>query len=71
MLLQPVVRAPRHFNRLNIPRQLQKALPFKSKPKQDQGKGKTPRDLIRPTVVREPHERKVGLSSFGVQTKTL
>ncbi|KAK0153306.1 Ribosome biogenesis protein BMS1 [Merluccius polli] len=56
---KPVVRAPRHFNRLNIPRQLQKALPFKSKPKQDQAKGKTPRDLQRPTVIREPHEKKV------------
>ncbi|KAJ3607416.1 hypothetical protein NHX12_024467 [Muraenolepis orangiensis] len=58
-LYKPVVRTPRHFNRLNIPRQLQKALPFKSKPKQDQAKGKTPRDLLRPAVVREPHERKV------------
>ncbi|KAG7282544.1 hypothetical protein CRUP_001119 [Coryphaenoides rupestris] len=58
-LYKPVLRAPRHFNRLNIPRQLQKALPFKSKPKQVQAKGKTPRDLQRPTVVREPHEKKV------------
>ncbi|CAB1334314.1 unnamed protein product [Coregonus sp. 'balchen'] len=55
----PVVRAQRHFNKLHIPRQLQKALPFKSKPKQDQPKGKTPKDLQRPAVIREPHERKV------------
>ncbi|KAJ4940617.1 hypothetical protein JOQ06_026914 [Pogonophryne albipinna] len=55
----PVVRAPRHFNRLHIPKELQKALPFKSKLKQQQPKGKTPRDLQRPTVIREPHEKKV------------
>ncbi|KAK1881184.1 Ribosome biogenesis protein BMS1 like [Dissostichus eleginoides] len=58
-LYKPVVRAPRHFNRLHIPKELQKALPFKSKLKQQQPKGKTPRDLQRPTVIREPHEKKV------------
>ncbi|KAM6951121.1 ribosome biogenesis protein BMS1 homolog [Aplochiton taeniatus] len=58
-LYKPVVRAPRHFNKLHIPKQLQKALPFKSKPKLDQRKGKTPRDVLRPAVIREPHERKV------------
>ncbi|XP_035260562.1 ribosome biogenesis protein BMS1 homolog isoform X2 [Anguilla anguilla] len=58
-LYKPVVRTRRHFNRLHIPKQLQKSLPFKSKPKQDQPKGRTPRDLQRPAVIREPHERKV------------
>ncbi|KAK5851363.1 hypothetical protein PBY51_002165 [Eleginops maclovinus] len=58
-LYKPVVRAPRHFNRLHIPKELQKALPFKSKLKQQQPKGKTPKDLQRPTVIREPHEKKV------------
>uniref|UniRef100_A0A8C7FEI4 BMS1 ribosome biogenesis factor n=1 Tax=Oncorhynchus kisutch TaxID=8019 RepID=A0A8C7FEI4_ONCKI len=58
-LYKPVVRAQRHFNKLHIPRELQKALPFKSKPKQDQPKGKMPKDLQRPAVIREPHERKV------------
>ncbi|XP_068162168.1 ribosome biogenesis protein BMS1 homolog isoform X2 [Antennarius striatus] len=58
-LYKPVVRAQRRFNPLHIPRQLQKALPFKSKLKQQQPKGKTPRDLQRPSVIREPHERKV------------
>ncbi|KAL0179351.1 hypothetical protein M9458_024793, partial [Cirrhinus mrigala] len=48
----------RHFNSLQIPKELQKALPFKSKPKQMQAKGKTPRDLERPAVIREPHEKK-------------
>ncbi|KAM4624326.1 ribosome biogenesis protein BMS1 homolog isoform 1-T2 [Polymixia lowei] len=58
-LYKSVVRAQRHFNPLHIPKQLQKALPFKSKPKQEQPKGRIPRDLQRPTVIREPHERKV------------
>ncbi|XP_037611429.1 ribosome biogenesis protein BMS1 homolog isoform X1 [Sebastes umbrosus] len=58
-LYKPVVRAPRHFNRLHIPKELQKALPFKSKLKNQQPKGKTPRDLQRPSVIREPHEKKV------------
>uniref|UniRef100_A0A8C8C495 Bms1-type G domain-containing protein n=1 Tax=Oncorhynchus tshawytscha TaxID=74940 RepID=A0A8C8C495_ONCTS len=58
-LYKPVVRVQHHFNKLHIPRELQKALPFKSKPKQDQPKGKTPKDLQRPAVIREPHERKV------------
>uniref|UniRef100_A0A673MGS9 Bms1-type G domain-containing protein n=1 Tax=Sinocyclocheilus rhinocerous TaxID=307959 RepID=A0A673MGS9_9TELE len=58
-LYKPVVRQVRHFNTLHIPKELQKALPFKNKPKQMQAKGKTPQDLQRPAVVREPHEKKV------------
>ncbi|KAJ8264708.1 hypothetical protein GJAV_G00152840 [Gymnothorax javanicus] len=58
-LYKPVVRTNRHFNPLHIPKQLQKALPFKSKPKQRERKGQQPRDLQRPAVIKEPHERKV------------
>ncbi|XP_061665530.1 ribosome biogenesis protein BMS1 homolog isoform X2 [Syngnathoides biaculeatus] len=58
-LYKPVVRTQVHFNPLQIPKELQKALPFKSKPKQQQRKGKTHRDIQRPSVIREPHERKV------------
>ncbi|XP_010735940.3 ribosome biogenesis protein BMS1 homolog isoform X1 [Larimichthys crocea] len=58
-LYKPVVRAQRRFNPLHIPKELQKALPFKSKPKQQQPQGKTPKDLQRPSVIREPQERKV------------
>nr|XP_020467430.1 ribosome biogenesis protein BMS1 homolog [Monopterus albus]XP_020467431.1 ribosome biogenesis protein BMS1 homolog [Monopterus albus] len=58
-LYKSVVRAQRRFNPLHIPKDLQKALPFKSKPKQQQPKGKVSRDLQRPSVIREPHERKV------------
>nr|XP_033467814.1 ribosome biogenesis protein BMS1 homolog isoform X3 [Epinephelus lanceolatus] len=67
-LYKPVVRAPRHFNRLHIPKELQKALPFKSKPKQQQPKGKTPRDLQRPSVIREPHEKKVAALLHALST---
>ncbi|RXN32450.1 ribosome biogenesis BMS1-like protein [Labeo rohita] len=59
LLMPPIERKVRHFNSLQIPKELQKALPFKSKPKQMQGKGRTPRDLERPAVIREPHEKKV------------
>uniref|UniRef100_A0A1A7YMN0 BMS1-like, ribosome assembly protein n=1 Tax=Iconisemion striatum TaxID=60296 RepID=A0A1A7YMN0_9TELE len=58
-LYKPIVRSKRHFNPLHIPKELQKALPFKSKPKFQQPKGKTHRDLQRPCVIREPQERKV------------
>ncbi|XP_023197045.1 ribosome biogenesis protein BMS1 homolog [Xiphophorus maculatus] len=67
-LYKPVVRAPRRFNPLHIPKELQKALPFKSKPKQQQPKGKTPRDLQRPSVIREPHERKVAALLHALST---
>ncbi|XP_024153921.1 ribosome biogenesis protein BMS1 homolog [Oryzias melastigma] len=67
-LYKPVVRAPRHFNPLHIPKELQKALPFKSKPKQQQAKGKIPRDLQRPRVIREPHERKVAALLHALTT---
>ncbi|KAM9462521.1 ribosome biogenesis protein BMS1 homolog isoform 2-T2 [Clarias gariepinus] len=58
-LYKPIERQKRHFNPLHIPKELQQALPFKSKPKQQEAKGKIPRDLQRPAVIREPHERKV------------
>uniref|UniRef100_A0A3Q2ZJA5 BMS1 ribosome biogenesis factor n=1 Tax=Hippocampus comes TaxID=109280 RepID=A0A3Q2ZJA5_HIPCM len=58
-LYKPVVRTEAHFNPLHIPKELQKSLPYKSKPKQQQRKGKRPRDMQRPSVIREPHERKV------------
>ncbi|KAF5896537.1 ribosome biogenesis protein BMS1 [Clarias magur] len=57
-LYKPIERQKRHFNPLHIPKELQQALPFKSKPKQQEAKGKIPRDLQRPAVIREPHERK-------------
>ncbi|MBN3295779.1 BMS1 protein, partial [Amia calva] len=67
-LYKPVVRAKRHFNPLHIPKQLQKALPFKSKPKMTEKKGKVPRDLQRPAVIREPHEKKVAALLTALST---
>ncbi|XP_045051967.2 ribosome biogenesis protein BMS1 homolog isoform X3 [Desmodus rotundus] len=58
-LYKLIVRQKKHFNSLHIPKALQKALPFKNKPKTQAKAGKTPRDRLRPTVIREPHERKI------------
>ncbi|XP_014644516.1 PREDICTED: ribosome biogenesis protein BMS1 homolog [Ceratotherium simum simum] len=58
-LYKPVVRQKKHFNSLHIPKALQKALPFKNKPKTQAKAGKMPKDRLRPAVVREPHERKI------------
>ncbi|XP_054432829.1 ribosome biogenesis protein BMS1 homolog [Pteronotus mesoamericanus] len=58
-LYKLIVRQKKHFNSLHIPKALQKALPFKNKPKTQAKAGKTPRDRLRPAVIREPHERKV------------
>ncbi|XP_077359239.1 ribosome biogenesis protein BMS1 homolog [Festucalex cinctus] len=67
-LYKPVVRTEAHFNPLHVPKELQKSLPFKSKQKQQQRKGKTPRDIQRPSVIREPHERKVAALLHALST---
>lgn len=56
---KPIVRQERHFNQLHIPKVLQKALPFKNKPKMMEKKQQLARDMVRPAVIREPHERKI------------
>lgn len=58
-LYKPIVRQRKHFNSLHIPKALQKALPFRNKPKTQAKASKVPKDRLRPAVVREPHERKV------------
>ncbi|XP_021525775.2 ribosome biogenesis protein BMS1 homolog isoform X2 [Aotus nancymaae] len=58
-LYKPILRQKKHFNSLHIPKALQKALPFKNKPKTQAKAGKVPKDRRRPAVVREPHERKI------------
>lgn len=62
-VFQPIVRQKKHFNSLHIPKALQKALPFKTKPKTQAKAGKIPKDRRRPAVIREPHERKVLLTT--------
>ncbi|XP_051837952.1 ribosome biogenesis protein BMS1 homolog [Antechinus flavipes] len=58
-LYKPIVRQKKHFNSLHIPKALQKALPFKSKPKNQEKAAKVPKDRVRPAVIREPHEKKI------------
>ncbi|XP_063814808.1 ribosome biogenesis protein BMS1 homolog [Pseudophryne corroboree] len=66
-LYKPIVRQERHFNPIHIPKVMQKALPFKSKPKMMERKGKVTRDMKRPAVIREPHEQKISalLTALG------
>ncbi|XP_061490924.1 ribosome biogenesis protein BMS1 homolog [Rhineura floridana] len=66
-LYKPIVREKKHFNKLHIPKALQKALPFKSKPKLQEGKTKVTKDKWRPAIIREPHEKKIAalLSALG------
>ncbi|XP_074011057.1 ribosome biogenesis protein BMS1 homolog [Numenius arquata] len=67
-LYTPIVREKRHFNKLHIPKALQKALPFKNKPKNLEKKGKTPKDQWRPAVIREPHEKKISALLSALST---
>ncbi|XP_057840346.1 uncharacterized protein LOC131050177 isoform X2 [Cryptomeria japonica] len=66
-LYKPIERQPKQFNALKIPKKLQQALPFKSKPK-DLPKRKTPILENRRAVVMEPHERKVHTLVQQLQT---
>ncbi|XP_054839546.1 ribosome biogenesis protein BMS1 homolog [Eublepharis macularius] len=62
-----IVREKKHFNKLHIPKALQKALPFKNKPKNQEKRAKVTKDKWRPTIIREPHEKKIAalLSALG------
>ncbi|XP_060671177.1 uncharacterized protein LOC107435087 [Ziziphus jujuba] len=57
-LYKPIERKPKKFNPLVIPKSLQAALPFASKPK-DTPSRKRPLFENRRAVVMEPHQRKV------------
>ena len=61
-LLQQIERRGKAYNPLSIPRNLQKLLPFKDTPKILLEK-KDP--VKRVTVIREPHEAKVGTRPRG------
>nr|XP_056705611.1 ribosome biogenesis protein BMS1 homolog [Euleptes europaea] len=66
-LYKEIVREKKHFNKLHIPKALQKALPFKSKPKNQEKRAKVTKDKWRPAVIREPHEKKIAalLTALG------
>lgn len=55
-MYKPIERTTRRFNKLVVPKALQAALPFKSKPKQD---AKGAANKLKRPVVREPEERRV------------
>ncbi|CAM6115965.1 unnamed protein product [Calypogeia fissa] len=57
-LYKPIERQPRKFNALKIPKALQAALPFASKPKLQKKRKEATLEAKR-AVVLEPHERKV------------
>ncbi|XP_066990971.2 ribosome biogenesis protein BMS1 homolog [Anabrus simplex] len=59
-LYTPVNREPKVFRPLSVPKHLQKALPYKDKPKKSVGiSTKDHVEKQRVAVVREPHEQKV------------
>ncbi|KAG2727696.1 hypothetical protein I3760_01G170000 [Carya illinoinensis] len=58
-LYKPIERKPKKFNPLVIPKNLQAALPFASKPKDIPSRKRPLLEKRRPAVVMEPHERKV------------
>ena len=71
-LYKPVKRVTRRFNKLNVPKSLQEALPYKSKPKQDAKLAKkrvkkSSHKALRAVVV-EPEERQATKFMQQVQT---
>lgn len=58
-LYKPIERKLKKYNPLVIPKSLQAALPFASKPKDIPGQKRPLFENRRPAVVMEPHERKV------------
>ena len=70
-LYKPIERVTRRFNPLSIPKALQSALPFASRPKQDIARSSKSKKgyLSKRTVVAEAHERKA--STFMQQLHTM
>lgn len=58
-LYQEIVRPPKQFYPLHIPKALQKALPYKDKPKMGPLNKKDPIDSNRIAVIHSPHEQRV------------
>ncbi|XP_055517930.1 ribosome biogenesis protein BMS1 homolog [Leucoraja erinacea] len=67
-LYKPIQRKAKHFNALYIPKALQKALPFKSKPKNQEKLPKIPGDLKRVAVIKSAHERKISALISALST---
>lgn len=58
-LLQPIVRPPKQFYPLHVPKQLQNALPYKDKPKLGPANPKKAIDAGRVAIIQSPHEQRV------------
>ena len=58
LCVQPIERRPRTFNPLRVPKALQAALPFQSKPKDEAPRGRLSLEQKR-AVVLEPSERQL------------
>ncbi|XP_030765681.1 ribosome biogenesis protein BMS1 homolog [Sitophilus oryzae] len=58
-LYLPVVREEKPFKPLIIPAKLQKALPYRDKPKHDVKNMEKKKGIERVAVIREPHEQKI------------
>lgn len=58
-ILQDIVRPPKQFYPLRIPRALQKSLPYKDRPKHGPVDPKKPIDSNRIAVVHSPYEQRV------------
>ncbi|XP_078055888.1 ribosome biogenesis protein BMS1 homolog isoform X2 [Mustelus asterias] len=67
-LYRPVKRKMRHFNPLHIPKALQKALPFKSKPKTQEKLAPERRDRRRVAVIKSSKEKKISALLSALST---
>ncbi|XP_048472312.1 ribosome biogenesis protein BMS1 homolog isoform X2 [Rhincodon typus] len=67
-LYRPIERKMKHFNPLHIPKALQRALPFKSKPKNQEKLAKETRDKKRVAVIKSAHEKKISALLTALST---
>lgn len=63
-----IIREPKVFKPLAIPRKLQEALPYRDKPKLGVKLSEKKKEITRPAVIKEPYEQKVHLIHYtGLQ----
>ncbi|XP_067876385.1 ribosome biogenesis protein BMS1 homolog [Heterodontus francisci] len=67
-LYRPIERKVKHFNPLYVPKMLQKALPFKSKPKNQEKPARETRDRQRVAVIKSAHEKKISALLSALST---
>ncbi|KAJ8925423.1 hypothetical protein NQ315_009255 [Exocentrus adspersus] len=67
-LYTPIERKPKPFKPLVIPQKLQKALPYRDKPKHGVKSSERKRGIDRVAVIHEPHEQKVSTMMKMIKT---